>query len=83
MDPDGTYEADYIVSASVEGTLGLILVNVAISDTARSAGTFVTRDSLLVLSGSGSFVDSLLYTAQADTLRLIQEVPLGTYATTV
>jgi len=77
------FRADYIVSASVVGVVGFFPINVAVSDTVRSEGTYhVVGDTALVLSQNTTPVlrDTLEYTVRADSLHLIQRVPLGDYA---
>ena len=63
--------------------MGLFPIDLDISDTTRAEGLYNAVDSLLIFTFVDASSDSLLFTAEGDTLRLIESVSLGTYAALV
>jgi hypothetical protein len=75
----GSYRSEYLVDVDVSltilgGPLGVTLV-----DTVSEAGVYMVADEQLLFTSSGR-VDTLGFSVDADTLSLIQSVPLGEFS---
>jgi hypothetical protein len=82
--PDGTYEADYAVTAGVKIASLLLAVDTSFVETFQETGTFEIDGGNLILTpaaagGATPGPDTLGFTASGDSLHLIQTVPLGGY----
>ena len=81
LSPDGSYEAGYILSVSLSFSLFGIPIQTDYEDTARSEGIYRLEEPLLILENipTPGVRDTFSYSAEEDTLRLIQTVPLGEF----
>jgi hypothetical protein len=81
MDGLRAYEADYIVNVEVSFTLLGSTQSISLADTTRDQGDYEIRDTDLIFERGGTPVvrDTLGFTAEPDTLRLVVGVPLGEY----
>lgn len=77
---NGAYRFEYVLDIDVSLTFLGGPVTVVLRDTVSESGSYAVHDTTVVLTRPG-VVDTLAYTADTDTLRLIQEVPLGEFAT--
>lgn len=81
---DGTFQADYIVTSQVKGTVNVmgsnLVLDQAFADTVHTQGTFQIQGTNLILVRTTGEHDTTGFSAESDTLRLIQAVPLGQYA---
>ena len=83
LEATGGFVADYIVTAKVQGTVSIVPVNVDVTDTVRTEGTYqVWHDTILVLTQNTvpAIRDTMGFSVTNDSLRLIQGVPLGGYS---
>ena len=74
------YRFEYVVDVNISLTFLGGPIAVSLKDTVSEARQYSLRDTSLILERSGG-QDTLAYSISADTLRLIQEVPLGDFAT--
>ena len=81
MDGSGAYEADYIVNVEVSFTLLGSSQQIGIADTTHDEGDYQIQDNSLIFDRSATPVvrDTLGFTVEQDTLRLIVAAPLGTF----
>ncbi len=81
MDATGSFEADYVVQATVKGALGIIPIEADVTDTTRVSGRYEVVDSVLVLihAVDPAFQDTVGYSVVEDSLWLIENVPLKDY----
>ncbi|MDP6777287.1 MAG: dockerin type I domain-containing protein [Candidatus Latescibacteria bacterium] len=77
----GSFEADYIVRATVTGSLGIIPIQADVTDTTRLSGRYQVADSALVLIHGTNPVlqDTIGFSVAQDTLLLVEKVPLKDY----
>lgn len=83
FEPDGGYRSEYQVDVDVALTFLGGPLAVSLIDTVSASGTYVLDGHSLILTASTGEVDTVGFTVLADTLRLIQEVPLGEFSTLV
>ena len=81
MDATGSFEADYVVRARVQGALGIIPIVADVTDTTRVSGRYEVVDSVLVLihGTDPALQDTLGYSVAEDSLWLVEKVPLKEY----
>ena len=81
LDANGSFEADYIVRATVKGTLGIIPIEADVTDTTQASGRYGVVDSALVLiNGTDpASQDTIGYSVAEDSLWLVEKVPLKEY----
>ncbi|MEE2752698.1 MAG: hypothetical protein VX910_01855 [Candidatus Latescibacterota bacterium] len=82
VDSKGGYVSSCVISVDVSLTFIGGPLAVSFKDTVSESGTIHLSDSMLVLTHAG-LVDTLTYTVSSDTLRLIQDLPLGEFGTLV
>lgn len=85
LDAQGGYESDYITTSTASlSILGLPLA-IVVADTNQSQGNYVFADHTLTLTPSvGDTAATVLsYSVKGNILSLVQDVPLGTYASLV
>ena len=82
LEAGGGFQADYILPVSVSLSLLGAPIQVDIADTNRQGGTYRVEETRLILEQNTTPVirDTMEFTVEGDTLKLIQRVPLGTYA---
>ncbi len=87
LDEDGMFDADYTIKAKVSATLmgASIKLDSIFVVKNQNEGTYRLEETSLILEPDAPDTmivppDTLGYSVEGDTLRLIQEVPLGTYA---
>ena len=81
---DGTYDADYAITARVEIASLLLSVDTSFVQAYQDTGTYEIDGSNLILARSSvgqapAVLDTLGFTAAEDSLFLIQRIPLGGY----
>ena len=81
MEGSGAYEADYIVDVQVSFTILGSDQQIGIADTTQDRGDYRLQDTSLIFDRTGTpvFPDTVGFTVEQDTLRLIVGVPLGPY----
>ena len=74
---DGSYQADYVVSAAIVAVVLGTTFNESIVDTTRSEGTYRVAGTDLILEQNTTPVvrDTIGFSVEEDSLRLIQKVP--------
>ena len=81
---DMTYRFEYVVDVDVSLTFLGGPVAVSLVDTVQETGTYSVSDEYLILAPAGATTqDTVGFSADSDTLRLIEAVPLGEFAALV
>ena len=79
LEAGGPYRFDYQVDVDVSLTFLGGPLAVSLVDTVSETGVYAVQDNRLVLT-RGTVSDTVAFSVMADTLSLIQEVPLGDFA---
>jgi hypothetical protein len=76
---DGHYRADFILAVRMSVSLSGLPLRWEGSDTTRVSGDYRVAANLLIVEGP-SGVDSIAFSAEGDSLRLIAPIPLGAFS---
>ena len=82
MEFQGTHRFEYVVGVDVSLAFMGGPIAVALNDTVSESGQYVLSGTQMILANTAG-MDTIGYTVSGDTLSLIQDVPLGEFATLV